>query len=194
MNDNTNGRTSGTRDGRRRAGMLAVAAAAAVLLAACGGSSPSNAPQDSTTADYQHLLAYSECMRSHGDPDFPDPTHGPNGGWALEVTGPSAQRTMNSPISTAAAQACQKLRPGGNHLTQAQLQARTAQLLKVSVCMRAHGITNFPDPDPTTRLGFNIPPSLDIYTPQFQAAEKACLPLMPANERQEVSRLTGGGS
>ena len=66
---------------RRHAGMLAVVAAGlAVLAAGCGraspaGSSPSHPP------GYQQYHAYSQCMRSHGAPFWPEPSEvvGQNG-------------------------------------------------------------------------------------------------------------------
>jgi hypothetical protein len=70
--------TSNTGDsrGRRRAGALAVVSAVAVLTAGCGaahaGSSGSTASTGSAT--YRADLAYAQCMRTHGVPNFPDPT------------------------------------------------------------------------------------------------------------------------
>ncbi len=55
---------------RRRASILTVVAAAAVL-AACGSSRPSAV--GSARATYAADLAYAQCMRTHGVPDFPDP-------------------------------------------------------------------------------------------------------------------------
>ena len=66
--------------------------------------------------------------------------------------------------------------------TAAQRARSLAQLLKVSVCMRAHGIRDFPDP---TADGIQIPirkgmPSdLDPNNPRFQSADKACQHLAP---------------
>jgi hypothetical protein len=56
---------------RWRAGALAVAlAGVTVLAAACGGD-----PVDpkGPSPDYQSVLAYAACMRSHGEPQFPSP-------------------------------------------------------------------------------------------------------------------------
>ncbi len=71
-----NGNTSGSR-GLRRAGTLAVVAAVAVLATACGsavhvgfsGGSASAGP-----AAFRANLAYAHCMRTHGVPNFPDPS------------------------------------------------------------------------------------------------------------------------
>src|SRR5215472_9481228 len=56
------------------AGLLAATAVLTTLVTACGGGGGSQA---GTTAGgsktYQQALAYSQCMRSHGVPGFPDP-------------------------------------------------------------------------------------------------------------------------
>ena len=69
MNDKTGGNR-----GPRRAGALAVVAAVAVLTA-CGGSpSSSGGPAPAESAAYRADLAYAQCMRTHGVPNFPDPS------------------------------------------------------------------------------------------------------------------------
>jgi hypothetical protein len=55
-----------------------------------------------------------------------------------------------------------------------------AQLVKYAVCMRSHGLSDFPDPVPSPLGGFAFhyhatPGSqLDPNSPQFQSATKAC--------------------
>src|SRR5215468_157078 len=66
---------------RTAAAILAVLALAP-LAVACGGarspsaglSGPGGSPSASGTADSPSAVAYSSCMRSHGVPEFPDPT------------------------------------------------------------------------------------------------------------------------
>jgi len=55
-------------------------------------------------------LAFSACMRSHGVPNFPDPTFSPDGGTTMKV-GPG-MGNPNSPQFRKAQQACQKIAPG----------------------------------------------------------------------------------
>jgi hypothetical protein len=56
-------------------------------------------------------------------------------------------------------------------------------------CMRDHGISDFPDPQPGGGLGGAVRGSdLDPNNPQFKAADEACkslLPAPPSNEDQE---------
>lgn len=53
-------------------------------------------------------LKYTECMRSHGEPDFPDP----NGEGLIQVTDPTGVMDPNSPQFQKAQTACQKLDNG----------------------------------------------------------------------------------
>jgi hypothetical protein len=55
-------------------------------------------------------LKYSQCMRSHGVPNFPSP------GQATASPG-SSPVNVNSPTFVAAANACQHLLPSGAHVT-----------------------------------------------------------------------------
>ena len=102
-----------------------------------GGSSPESKGQ----AIGQALIAYAKCMRSHGVPSFPDP----NPGAPMRVSA----GTESSPAFKAAQARCQKLMPGGGGPpgSGSPPSAQTmAHWLKVSQCMRKHGVSAFPDP------------------------------------------------
>ena len=124
--------------------------------------------------DNADMLKFAQCMRSHGVVDFPNPSSS----GTISVDGAVSQ----SPQYPAADETCRKLLPNGGVPTAAQIATGLAQLLKVSVCMRAHGIKDFPDP---TASGIRIPirpgmPSdLDPNNLRFQSAEKACQHLAP---------------
>jgi hypothetical protein len=65
-----------------------------------------------------------------------------------------------------------------------------ASPLAYSRCMRAHGITKFPDPGDNGELRINAGPGtgIDPRSPQFKAAEQACkalLPTPPAADRKK---------
>jgi hypothetical protein len=55
-------------------------------------------------------VAQSQCMRSHGVPNFPDPTTGPIGEQVIDMRGTGVD--PSSPTVQAAEKACQKLFPG----------------------------------------------------------------------------------
>lgn len=158
----------------RRGGSIA-AVAAAVLIAAAACSELPGSPGGSV--NYQEALAFARCMRAHGVPSFPDP--GSNG----QFSGNGIDK--HSPRLQSAEGACQSLLPGRNPAA-ALAQART-QALRFSRCMRAHGILNFPDPSvksngsgvsASVRMKIG-PGGIDINSPQFKAAQQACVSLLP---------------
>ena len=88
-------------------------------------------------------------MRSHGVPDFPDPT---SRGGVPKVT-PQQVGVSNSRFQVAQRACAQLLQP-----TQAQVPQIMTGMLKFARCMRSHGVPNWPDPS-TDRNGqpvFNI--------------------------------------
>jgi hypothetical protein len=122
-------------------------------------------------------LKFSECVRSHGVPSFPDP----NASGAIQVSG------LN-PTSTAfqdATKSCRHLLPNGGVPTPAEQAQALAQALKMSQCMRSHGITDFPDPQSVAgggiRISLHSTPGSDLNpnSPLFQAAQKACQAFSP---------------
>jgi hypothetical protein len=173
-----------------------LAATVAALTAACGSSSPSNTvaavgsttPTSSAAAapagagapsatDNAKLVRYSECMRSHGVPGFPDPS---GGRLLLQVTkGSSTSLNPDSPQFKAAAQACKALAPAGARGGQTASSQLQAQALKYSSCMRSHGVPKFPDP---TFSGGGVRMQLhgiDPNAPAFKQAQQACASLAP---------------
>ncbi|MCL2395375.1 MAG: hypothetical protein FWC87_11895 [Acidimicrobiaceae bacterium] len=61
-------------------------------------------------ADNAKGVEFSQCMRSHGVPNFPDPTTGPTGAPAINL-GPE-HIDPSSPAFQAANQACERMVPG----------------------------------------------------------------------------------
>ena len=90
-------------------------AALALLAAACGGSPSSPGPGGSSTAggpaDSQ-LLAFAHCVRSHGVPDWPDPTTDSQGRPVFDLgrAGITQGEARSSQITTKVSQ-CQHLLP-----------------------------------------------------------------------------------
>jgi hypothetical protein len=150
------------------AALLVIATMAmAMLLTGCGsgGSSPTSAQ----SRKYQKALAFVQCMRAHGEPTFPDPSS--------QGIISDSQANLASPVLLAAARACGPLLPPGSlQLTEAQQEQLAAQALKRAECMRAHGVTNFPDPPAPGQQG-TAPASgqgIDPNSPVFRAAARAC--------------------
>ncbi len=150
----------------------------AAALAACGGSS-----HNSTNGGSKGNagVAFSDCMRSHGVPSFPDPS----GGGGIQISAGSGINPQ-SPAFQSAQNACMKLLPGPSSRGQAS-ESRKLQLLTLAQCMRRHGLTTFPDPtstppSPGNGLGiaFGAPgsfiavPQTLIQSPGFQQAAAVC--------------------
>jgi len=175
----------GRRERLRRAGLLAAALACLALVAAACSSAPgSGAGAGPAGGSARHSeLAYSQCMRAHGITDFPDPNV--QGGIDLNG-GPGSDLNVSSPQFKAANNACKSLLPPRRAMSPAQQAAARAQALKYSRCMRAHGISDFPDPDSQGGIALKPKPGgdLDPNNPLYKAADKACKSLMPG----------GGGS
>jgi hypothetical protein len=57
-------------------------------------------------------LEFSQCMRTHGVPNFPDPTTGPLGEQVINLKGTGIDPGNPTPTEQAASQACEKLFPG----------------------------------------------------------------------------------
>jgi hypothetical protein len=194
-NDATAGpRSRPGRPRRLRAGALTAAlAGAALLAAACGGSS-AGADTFAPGATYAQTLAFAKCMRANGVPQFPNPdsqgNFNSNNPQVQALNGGvSAQGTL-SPQRNALFQ-CRSVLPNADTgLTMEQMQQIGQQNLdaavKAATCMRAHGITNFPDPKASNISqgggGVNWQPvssaiqagSLSLNTPSYEAAFLAC--------------------
>jgi hypothetical protein len=58
--------------------------------------------------------------------------------------------------------------------TSASATSASASGLAYSQCMRAHGIKNFPDPNPSGGIGIGPSSGINPNSPQYQTAEQAC--------------------
>jgi hypothetical protein len=121
------------------------------------------------------MMQFAGCMRKNGLPDLPDPV---NGFLAIKA---DSGIDPNSLQFQAAHKACQHLMP---QLSVGQQQQSQTHTLKGSQCMRAHGVPNFPGPKFSAGgFSLSLPPGLDPNSPQFQAAERACLSFLPGVAR-----------
>jgi hypothetical protein len=192
---------------RRRPIVLAsvVAVVAFSLLAAgCGaGRSPgvatvaSSTTAGTTTTTQNGLLAFSQCMRSNGMPNFPDPQRFVGGNVKLTIrqlgaSGPQFQAAMN---------ACTHLLPNGGSGSQETAQQQRTQLadgLSFARCMRSHGVSSFPDPTAQGQLTVEMVQAqgIDMHSPAVLQAVQTCLPashglLTPAKVRAALNHLGG---
>lgn len=189
MNSGTGALGRRRRTWPQRACVLAVMASIGLLTAACGGNSPSAGASGSgasthagKSADRDKVVAFAQCMRSHGVANFPDP--GANAAGPIDPD----QLGISQAQYQAAKDACGSLAPPRpTRLTTAQQQQVLSQLLNVSKCMRSHGLPSFPDPNPASTifgqsgLLFSLPASMNPDSSQFVSAENACKSLMPTS-------------
>jgi hypothetical protein len=143
-----------------------IAAALVLVVAACGSSSSNGA---APSGDRSQAIAYSQCMRKNGVPDFPDP----DASGRFRGVGHEAQ---GDPKFQAAQEACRDLAPGGEHERLGD-PAFVEQMREFSQCMRENGLPDFPDPDPDGRL--RGPGHEQQNDPQYQAAFEACRGKLP---------------
>lgn len=154
-----------------------IGVAGLVLLASACGSTHHAAPPAQQTG----WLAFSGCMRSNGVPHYPDPAAG---GAPPKKT---VQQLGVSDTEFAAAQsACRHLLPnGGRPASRAVQQRIVANALRYSQCVRAHGVSHFPDPGSDGRIPDPASVGIDQGSPKFEAANTACAadrpPYMPSN-------------
>jgi hypothetical protein len=117
-------------------------------------------------------------MRSHGVPQFPDPTK--NGTNVKILIGGSGIQPDTQQFNAAQA-ACGGLLPGGGANGPAITAADRLDYLKAAACVRSHGVTGFPDPTfAGGQVSFHIPASISRYSPVVARAIAICRKLIPA--------------
>jgi hypothetical protein len=178
------------------AAALVAAASLALVVAACGGSpggqvaqlastttttpgsSASTASAAATPED--GALAFARCLRSHGVPDYPDPTRS-----GLVKESPQQLGVSSSRFQSASSDCNHLLPNGGSGPNPAQIQEVRAQALQFSECVREHGVPNFPDPGSDGRIPDPASAGIDQGSPKFEAANRECgkfrPPYMPSN-------------
>lgn len=181
---------------------LAIAAllGVCVLAAGCGGGSsrpqvasigpptttttePSTAPSATKASGGAIALAFIDCMRTHGEPNMPEPSISKNGRTASININASSGIDPNSPQFIAATNACKHLLPnkGVPSAGQTITPADQADYLKGAACMRSHGFPDFPDPTfHDNTVSFTTTSPIDTNSSQYQNALTTCQKLIPA--------------
>jgi hypothetical protein len=141
----------------RIAAAIIATASLALLAAACSGSPSSTAaggsPNAGDSSSSPSAVAYSQCMRSHGMPNYPDPSNGSLPKGDAQAFG------VSSSVFRAAQSACHSLLPNAGSFQEEASQCSLAgdcppavvtQMMaidrKFAQCMRSHGVPNWPDP------------------------------------------------
>lgn len=152
-----------------------------------GETADTTSEEEVPTDPQERALAFAECMRENGVPDFPDPEFDEEGNpqFKIERRGAAPAPTGSpgdgpavegpDPAMQQAFEACEHLNPRPE-LSVEEQQEMQDQALAFAQCMRDHGI-DFPDPKFTDDGGMlqqfgegQINPD----DPNFQQAQEAC--------------------
>jgi hypothetical protein len=134
---------------RRRRPLAALALIAMVaLISGCGSTAPAGTGSGSsggndTTANAQKAVKFARCMRSNGVSQFPDP--GASGKLTIDGIANGSSLDPSTPAFTQAISACKNLEPAGFMGTKRSPTQQSAGL-KFAHCIRANGVSDFPDP------------------------------------------------
>ena len=178
----------------RSAAAFTVTAVTVLAAAACGGSPSghvaqvgSTATRTSTAPASSSAVAFSSCMRANGVASFPDPdATGALPKVNLQQLGVSASRFASAdhtcahllPTSDVETSVTECLSTGA--CPQPLLHEIMTEGLTFARCMRADGVTNFPDP---TRDRLDGAPVFDLFalhgtdwrSPQIDRKLDACM-------------------
>ena len=180
----------------RIAAAIIATAGLALLAAACSGSPSSTAaggsPNAGDSLSSPSAVSYSNCMRSHGVPNYPDPSDGqlPKGG--AQAFG------VSSSVFSEAQSACHSLLPNvGSFQEQASqctlsgdcppavVQQMMATDRKFAQCMHSHGVPNWPDPT----IGLQGSPEFRLSQVGITHSQTHSAPM--SNTIAECQRLEG---
>jgi hypothetical protein len=185
----------------KRFGILATLALTLAVMAACarngtndpqvasaqtGGPKASASASPTPSDDPDAPLKFSQCMRAHGLPWFPDPSGG--------KLGVAVPKGFDSKKMDAAQQACKQYMPDGGAAHKPNPE-ELELARKMAKCMRENGVPNFPDPSPDGGLAID---GNKLGTgpgdPTFDKAEKACSKYVPEGASTEKHTDSGADS
>jgi hypothetical protein len=152
-------------------------AASSLILAACGSGSPASSTVAGSSGpptqaqQEQVLVVFSDCMRSHGVSNFPDPA---SGDFKFQL----APSTPKTPAFLSAFSVCRHLLPdGGGSSSEQHSPAEIAAFVAFAGCMRSHGFTSFPDPTGSGQLTHEMLANagINLHLPAVVQAADACV-------------------
>ena len=122
----------------------ALVALIGVISAGCGSNAASETGTANSTGtggtknvtDQDKAVKFSECIRGHGVPHFPDPDAKGDYVFGIDVTPAVWQKAVN---------ACKALEPPGALSGKRSLKQQSAAL-RFAGCIRENGVKDFPDP------------------------------------------------
>jgi hypothetical protein len=179
---------SGRRRLRRTGAFAVLVTVVALVVAGCGGNGGAKKGTASPSASGSGSLnpvAYAQCMRANGLPNFPDPDK--NGNMAL----PRDIDTNSTEYKKATEKCKQYMGSGGTPNLGANDLWSQDDKLKYARCMRENGVPSYPDPGADGQFPpFGQGAAVDPGSAQFKQADKACAKYKPGNAQQGAP---GGG-
>ena len=123
---------------------LVLVALIALIGAGCGSNAPSDTGTTSSpgaggaekATDQNKAVKFSECIRGHGVPHFPDPDSKGEYVFGIDVTPAVWQKAVD---------ACKDLEPPGA-LSGKRSPKQQSAALRFAECIRSNGVKDFPDP------------------------------------------------
>ena len=137
----------------RALGLLAALAVTGLIGAGCsnapagsaaGNAAGGNAPSG-TAANTERAVRFAQCMRSNGVANFPDPSA--SGQFTIDAIANGSGIDVASAGFQQALNACKGLEPAGFTGSPRSAQQQQAAL-GFAQCIRANGVSDFPDPTP----------------------------------------------
>ena len=100
---------------------------------------------NSSATNLVQAVKFSQCMRSNGVSNFPDPNA--SGQLTIDAIANGSGVDTNTPAFQQALSACKDLEPPGFTGSTRSVQQQQAGL-EFAKCIRANGVPDFPDPTP----------------------------------------------
>jgi hypothetical protein len=184
----------------RPAAVLVTALGVSVAIAACGGSTPAGSD---AAAHTNTGLRFAACVRAHGVPDYPDPRGG-------KVTVDIHKLSESTRAVEASLGKCAKFEPGPDLSSLPRLNASQMAQVRVGAiaygkCMRAKGLTTFPDPSvspgPNGRgvaIGYTLKELKQdhsvFHSAAYETDNKACGPALDDHFPAVLKAAAGTGT
>jgi hypothetical protein len=163
-------------------------------VASLSGSGSGSGGGTTTTVSKQNTsqlyAKWAQCMRDHGI-NIADPVIDDQG--RINITLPQG---LSMQTYQSANTACESLHQAAQNAARGGKPSERpdpAKALNFSKCMRTHGLRDFPDPGANGGIQIRGTPGSDLNpnSPAFQAAQKACQPILGSLKGGE--KITGSG-
>lgn len=152
-------------------------ASVALIAVGCGSSKPpAGTGQNGSGGPAAAAYRYASCMRSHGVTNFPDPRVSVSPG-RVSVAVMAPQSAVALPHFKSAERVCQGILPGPGSSSRSDQLAKKRALLAFARCMRARGMSEFPDPNPQGQItpGMLSAAGVNLHSPVLLRAALACV-------------------